>query len=49
MSDKIKIEIIVTRNGKSTRYKKNNVKKGEAFIGRISDFMVKVQEDAKEV
>jgi hypothetical protein len=39
-----KVTIIVERNGVKTRYKKR-FKKGEAMLGRISDFMIKIQED----
>lgn len=39
-----KVTIIVDRNGVKTRYKKR-FKKGEAMLGRIADFMVKIQED----
>ena len=39
-----KVTIIVEREGKKTRYKKR-FKKGEAVLGRIGDFMVKLQED----
>ncbi len=40
----IKVTITVERNGVKTRYKKR-FKKGEAMLGRIGDFMVKLQED----
>ncbi|EKL2214125.1 hypothetical protein PQ125_002659 [Salmonella enterica] len=39
-----KVTIIVERDGKKIRYKKR-FKKGEAVLGRIGDFMVKLQED----
>ena len=39
-----KVTIIVESEGKKTRYKKR-FKKGEAVLGRIGDFMVKLQED----
>ena len=39
-----KVTIIVERDGKKTRYKKRFAK-GEAVLGRIGDFMVKLQED----
>lgn len=39
-----KVTIIVERNGVKTRYKKR-FKKGEAMLGRISDLMIKIQED----
>nr|DAH97843.1 MAG TPA: hypothetical protein [Caudoviricetes sp.] len=39
-----KVTIIVERDGKKTRYKKR-FKQGEAMLGRIGDFMVKLQED----
>lgn len=39
-----KVTIIVERDGVKTRYKKR-FKKGEAMLGRIGDFMVKLQED----
>lgn len=39
-----KVTIIVDREGKKTRYKKR-FKKGEAVLGRVGDFMVKLQED----
>lgn len=39
-----KVTIIVERDGKKTRYKKR-FRKGEAVLGRIGDFMVKLQED----
>lgn len=39
-----KVTIIVERNGVKTRYKKR-FNKGEAMLGRIADFMIKIQED----
>ncbi|ARK07668.1 hypothetical protein [Citrobacter phage CF1 DK-2017] len=39
-----KVTIIVERDGKKTRYKKR-FKQCEAMLGRIGDFMVKLQED----
>ena len=39
-----KVTIIVERNGVKTRHKER-FKKGEAMLGRISGFMIKIQED----
>ena len=39
-----KVTIIVERDGKKKRYKKL-FKQGEVMLGRIGDFMVKLQED----
>lgn len=39
-----KVTIIVERDGKKTRYKKR-FKKGGVMLGRINDFMIKLQED----
>lgn len=39
-----KVTIIIDRGGEVTRYKKR-FKKGEAMLGRINDFMIKIQED----
>jgi hypothetical protein len=43
-TEDIKVTITVERDGVKTRYKKR-FKKGEAMLGRIGDFMVKLQED----
>lgn len=43
-AEEIKVTITVERNGVKTRYKKR-FNKGEAMLGRIGDFMVKLQED----
>ncbi|QXV83733.1 hypothetical protein bas09_0088 [Changchunvirus paulsarasin] len=43
-TEEIKVTITVERNGVKTRYKKR-FNKGEAMLGRIGDFMVKLQED----
>lgn len=42
--EEIKIEIKVTRNGESVRYRKK-LKPGEAVVGRIGGVMIKAQED----
>lgn len=42
-----KVTIIIDRGGKKTRYKKR-FKKGEAMLGRIDDFMIKIQEDKSD-
>ncbi|WPJ70012.1 hypothetical protein [Escherichia phage vB_EcoS_ULIM2] len=42
--ESVKIEIKVTRNGETTRYKKR-LNLGEAVIGRIAGVMIKAQED----
>lgn len=39
-----KVTIIVERNGVKTKFKKRFAK-GEAALGRVGDFMVKLQED----
>ena len=42
--ESIKVTIIVDRNGERVRLKKR-FKKGESMLGRVGDFMVKLQED----
>lgn len=39
-----KVTIIIERNGVKTKFKKR-FKKGEAALGRVGDFMIKLQED----
>lgn len=43
-TEEITVTITVERGGVRTRYKRR-FNKGEAMLGRIGDFMVKLQED----
>ena len=42
--EEVTIQIKVTRNGETTRYRKK-LKPGEAVVGRIGGVMIKAQED----
>lgn len=45
--ENVTVKITIERNGVKTRYKKR-FKKGEAMLGRIADFMIKIQEDSHD-